>query len=139
MSYLVDAKVLSESTYKKPDKRVLTWLEEHEAQLHVSVLTLGELQKGISLYPESRKRAALEKWFKEVLEVFSGRVLPVDQAVALAWGKYYAAQQQAGRKPPALDSLVAATAWVHGFTVVSRNTDDSPGVPVVNPWASATV
>jgi predicted nucleic acid-binding protein len=134
MSYLVDTNVLSESTRANPDPRVLAWLREHEHELFVSVITAGELQRGVALYPQSRKRQRLERWLEELLAAFEGRILPVDRKVAQEWGHYYAAQQQAGRKPPSLDSLVAATAKVYQLTVVSRNAADFPDVPVVNPW-----
>ena len=134
MSYLVDANVLSEGTQPSPEPRVLAWLETHEDELFLSAVTVGELQRGIALYPVSRKRAALERWLKELLESFEARILPVDRAVALEWGRYYAAQQQIGRRPPTLDSLVAATARVHALTVASRNAADFADLPSVNPW-----
>lgn len=134
MSFLVDANVLSEATRESPDAHVLAWLEDHETELLVSAITIGELQRGVSLYPRSRKRAALEKWLKEVIEAFQGRILPVDETVALAWGEYYAEQQQKGRKPPTLDSLLAATARAHSLAVATRNGEDFPDVAVANPW-----
>jgi predicted nucleic acid-binding protein len=135
MSYLVDANVLSEATRESPDAKVLAWIEANEADLFLSAITVGELQRGVALYAKSRKRAVLEKWLGELLGAFEGRILPVDQQVALAWGEYYAAQQLKGRKPPALNSMVAATARVHGLTVASRNLDDFPDTPAMNPWA----
>ncbi len=137
MSYLVDANVLSEGTRPRPEPRVLAWLETHEDELFLSAVTVGELQRGIALYPVSRKRTALERWLKELLESFEARILPVDRAVALEWGRYYAAQQQIGRTPPTLDSLVAATARVHALTVASRNAADFADLPTVNPWEEA--
>lgn len=134
MSFLVDANVLSEATKPHPDARVTAWLTEHDDELHVSVLTLGELRRGISLCPQSRKRAALDVWLRNLMLAFSDRILPVDQTVALAWGEYYAKLQHLGRKPPTIDSLLAATARVHNLTVASRNVDDFSSVPVVNPW-----
>ena len=88
----------------------------------------------MALYPQSRKRQSLEQWLEELLATFEGRILPVDRKIAQEWGHYYAAQQQAGRKPPSLDSFVAATAKVHQLTIVSRNEADFPDIPVVNPW-----
>lgn len=134
MNYLVDANVLSEATRPSPDARVMAWLDRHETALFLSTVTVGELQRGIALYPQSRKRTALTAWLKEVLNRFEGCILPVDSPVAVAWGNYYAAQQQKGHKPPSLDSLIAATALVHGLTVATRNADDFPDVPVTNPW-----
>ncbi len=134
MNYLTDANVLSEATRPSPDSKVLAWLERHEKELFLSAVTVGELQRGVALYPQSRKRAALAKWLGQVLETFVGRILPVDSQIAVAWGNYYAARQQKGHKPPALDSLVAATALVHDLTVATRNPDDFPDVPLTNPW-----
>lgn len=135
MNYLADANVLSEATRPAPEGRVLAWIERHEADLLLSAVTVGELRRGIALYPQSRKRAGLTKWLEEVLESFEGRILPVDRQVAVAWGNYHAAQQLKGRTLPALDSLVAATAQIHGLTVATRNVEDFPDVPVTNPWS----
>lgn len=134
MTCLADANVLSEATRPAPDARVLAWLERHEADLWLSAITVGELRRGVALYPHGRKRAALARWLAEVLEAFGDRIVPVDRAVAEAWGEHHAAQERQGRRLPVLDSLLAATARVHGFTVATRNTADFPGVPVVNPW-----
>ena len=134
MNYLVDANVLSEATRPSPDLKVLAWLERHGSELFLSAVTVGELQRGVALYPQSRKRAALAKWLGEVLKNFEGRILPVDSQIAIAWGNYYASQQLKGRKPPALDSLAAATALVHGLTVATRNSGDFPDVTLTNPW-----
>ena len=134
MSYLVDANVLSEATRDFPDAKVLAWIEANEADLFLSAVTVGELRRGVALYPKSRKRAILEKWLEELLAAFEERILPVDRQVALAWGEYYATQQLKGRKPPALDSIVAATARVHGLIVASRNMDDFPDTPAINLW-----
>jgi toxin FitB len=137
MSYLADTNVLSEPTRPNPDAGVLAWLREHEHELYISVITVGELQRGVALYPQSRKRKSLEQWLEDILAAFEGRILPVDKTIAREWGHYYAAQQRAGHKPPSLDSLVAATAKVHQLTIISRNGDDFPGLPVVNPWANS--
>lgn len=136
MSYLVDANVLSESTRLSPDTNVLAWLEKHQHELFISVITIGELERGIALYPHSRKRSQLERWMRELLLAFEDRILPVDLRTAQTWGHYYAKQQQNGRKPPSLDSLVAATAAVHNLTVVTRNMADFPSIKVFNPWES---
>jgi predicted nucleic acid-binding protein len=136
MSFLLDSNVLSEPTKPNPNERVLKWLQQHEEDSFLSVITVGELQRGVFLYPLSKKRTVLEKWLKELLESFENRIVPIDRSIAEAWGKYYAAQQSGGRKPPSLDSWVAATALVHQFTIVSRNVVDFPDVPVLNVWDS---
>jgi predicted nucleic acid-binding protein len=134
MSFLVDANVLSETTKPEPNASVLAWMEAHDGEVFVSALTLGEIQKGISLYPNSRKRRALEKWFGRLMEALARRILPCDTEASLEWGCHYAALQKKGQRPPLMDSLLAATAKVHGLTVVTRNVKDMPGVECVNPW-----
>lgn len=138
MSYLVDTNVLSEATRPTPDPSVLGWLQQNEHELFISVITAGELQRGVDLYPLSRKRKSLEEWLENLLAAFEGRILPISETVAREWGHYYSAQQKSGRKPPSLDSLVAATAKVHQLTIVSRNAEDFPDLRVVNPWSKQT-
>jgi predicted nucleic acid-binding protein len=135
MSYLVDANVLCEATRRQPDVKVLAWLERHDAELHVSTLTLAEIVKGIHLLAQGKKRGQLEAWFEELVASFAGRVLPVDEAVARTWGAFYAKQQRQGRLLSSFDSLLAATALVHGLTLATRNTADFPAdLSMVNPW-----
>jgi toxin FitB len=134
VSYLVDANVLSESTRLTSNPNVFVWIQEHENDLFISVITVGELERGVALYPQSRKRGSLERWLRELLLTFEGKILPIDLKVAQRWGQYYAEQERRGQKPPSLDSLIAATASVYGLTVVTRNTTDFPGVSVFNPW-----
>jgi predicted nucleic acid-binding protein len=134
MSYLVDANVLSEATRRQPDANVLAWLERHDAELHVSTLTLAEIVKGIHLLAQGKKRRDLEAWFEELVASFAGRVLPVDESVARAWGAFYAKHQRQGRLL-SFDSLLAATALAHGLTLATRNAVDFPAdVSVINPW-----
>ena len=135
MSYLVDANVLSEATRRQPDANVLAWLERHDAELHVSTLTLAEIVKGIHLLAQGKKRRDLEAWFEELVASFAGRVLPVDESVARAWGAFYAKHQRQGRLLSSFDSLLAATALAHGLTLATRNAVDFPAdVSVINPW-----
>jgi len=135
MSYLVDANVLCEATRPKPDSNVVEWLEQHDSELYVSVITLGEIDKGIQLLPKSRKRSSLQKWFRELQSGFSGRTIPVDNDVMNAWAKMYATSQKAGLLLPSFDSLLAATALHHQFVIATRNSPDfPPTVKLVNPW-----
>lgn len=103
---------------------------------HVSTLTFGELEKGIAKLATTRRRAALEKWFGALRERFQGRVLAVDDVVALEWGRISARVEREGRPVPVVDALIAATAIVHGLAVVTRNTSDiaRTGAPIVDPW-----
>ena len=136
--YLLDTNVLSEPTRLAPEPRVLRWLNSiHPRALYVSVLALGEIQKGLSLETGRRKRAIHEKWLGDILaNTEDGHVLPVDTAVARKWGEMTAAAQLQGRTLAIVDALLAATALVHELTVVTRNARDfdGTGVRVLNPW-----
>jgi hypothetical protein len=136
LSYLVDTNVLSELRRRDPDANVVRWLEGRPATtLHLSVLTLGELRKGIEALPGGARKRRLLDWLEvELAGFFAGRVLPVDARIADRWGHLLA---QAGRPVPAIDSLLAATALTYGLTWVTRNLRDfqCPGLAVVDPWA----
>ena len=135
MSYLVDANVLCEATRPQAAPSVLAWLAEHDAELLVSVITLGEILKGILLLPSGTKRRRLEAWVGELESSFEGRVLPVDRAVMGEWAELYAQHQRAGRLLSSFDRLLAATARIHGLTIATRNRSDFPAdQSLVNPW-----
>lgn len=138
MAYLLDTCVLSELAKPRPDAGVLTWLEEEdEAQLFVSVLTLGELEKGIARLPASARRTRIERWVRrDLVARFEGRLLDVDRAVAERWGAISGASEARGTPLPVIDALIAASALAHGLEVVTRNTTDLErcGARCVNPW-----
>ena len=135
MSYLIDTNVLSELRRKKPNPGVVAWLEERPATtLYVSVLTLGEIRKGIEALGKSQRKLKLLDWLEtELVAFFAGRILPIDEEVADRWGRLLAS---AGRPLPAIDSLLAATALTHGLALVTRNADDfpHPDLEIINPW-----
>jgi predicted nucleic acid-binding protein len=137
VSYLLDTNVVSESRRKTPDANVVRWLSERPAAtLYLSVLTLGELRKGIASLADDHRRGLLQDWLEvELPAFFIGRILPVDAAVADTWGRVLA---RAGRPLPSIDSLIGATAARHGMSVVTRNAKDYAGlgVTVINPWNS---
>ena len=139
MSYLVDTNVLSELRRKHPDPHVVAWFSERAAQsLFLSVLTLGEIRKGVerldtAIADEARKQS-LSDWLEQDLPTFFlGRLLSVDADIADRWGQL---QAKAGRPLPAIDSLLAATALHHNLTLVTRNVKDfaDMGVDLINPW-----
>lgn len=135
MSYLLDTNVLSELRRKMPDAKVVDWFSKRpSASLYLSVLTLGEIRKGIEACGDAAKRQTLLDWLETDLPLFfAGRILPIDAAVAERWGRLTAA---AGRPLPAIDSLIAATAIEHDLTLVTRNVKDFDGLSVelFNPW-----
>lgn len=136
MSYLVDTNVLSELQRKVPNPGVLQWFSDRPAStLYLSVLTLGEIRKGIeALSMEGGRRQVLIDWLETDLTVFfTGRILAVDGAVADRWGRLVAG---AGRPLPAIDSLLAATALEHDLVLVTRNIKDFENLDVslINPW-----
>ncbi len=137
MSYLIDTNVLSELRRRQPDAQVVRWMAERPATtLYLSVLTLGELRKGVEgLMEEARKRRLLDWLEVELPAYFAGRIVSVDAAVADRWGRLLS---QARRPLPAIDSLLAATALAHGLTLVTRNLKDFqyPDLQVLDPWVA---
>lgn len=135
MSYLIDTNVLSELRRPKPAASVTRWFSERPAaSLYLSVLTLGEIRKGVEQVQDQTRRQRLLDWLElELPTWFSGRILPIDTAVADRWG-----QLQGGslRPLPAIDSLLAATAICHDLVLVTRNEKDFAGLPLrlFNPW-----
>ena len=134
MKYLVDANVLSEPTKPTPAPRALAWLRAHERDIAVDPVILGELRCGILILPKGRKRTALERWFDEGV----GRLhcLPWDAATGLKWAELLARLRTTGKAVPIKDSLIAATAAVHGLAVATRNRVDfvNAGVRTVDPF-----
>ena len=134
MKYLVDANVLSEPTKPSPDPCVVAWLRANERDIAVDPVILGELRFGILILPKGRKRTALERWF----DAGAGRLhcLPWDAETGLKWAELLARLRSTGRAMPIKDSLIAATAAVHGLTVVTRNRTDflKAGVRIFDPF-----
>ena len=135
MTYLVDANVLSEATRPAPHGKVLAWLRQHEGELAVDPIILGEIRFGIHLLPAGARRRRLERWFNDGVARLV--CLPWEAVTGLRWAKLLADLRASGRSLPIKDSLIAATALVHGLTVVTRNTSDFKvsGVRVLDPFA----
>ncbi len=133
MKYLVDANVLSEVTRRRPDERVVDWLERHRAELAIDPVILGELRYGILLLPKGRKRQRLEEWF----DAGVGRLhcLSWEPETGLRWARLLADLRRQERSMPVKDSLIAATALTHGLSVATRNRRGFAiaGVEVVDP------
>jgi hypothetical protein len=133
VTYLVDANVLSEATKPQPLAKVIDWLRIHEREIVVDPIVLGEIRFGIHLVSAGARRR-LERWFAEGVEKI--HCLPWQAATGLRWAKLLAELRAAGQSMPIKDSLIAATALVHGLTVVTRNTRDfaKAGVKIVDPF-----
>ncbi len=136
--YLLDTNCISELVRIKPEPRVVSWMQAtEETLLYVSVLTLGEIRKGLAGLPQGKRRTHLETWLEiELGARFAGRILPIDVSVADRWGLLAASAKREGRTLSAIDGLLAATALHHNLTVVSRNVSDfaDTRVQVLNPW-----
>jgi toxin FitB len=136
LKYLVDANVLSEPTKPTPATRVVNWLRIHEREIAVDPVILGELRFGILILPKGKKRADLEGWF----DAGAGRLqcLSWDLETALIWAELLARLRKAGKTMPIKDSLIAASAIVHGLVVATRNRMDflKAGVRVVDPFTA---
>lgn len=135
MTYLLDTNVLCETTAKRPDPSVVAWGEAHADDCCLSCVTLGEIWKGIHLLPEGKRKQAVSAWVSGIENDFSDRVLTLDGRILKEWGRLYAKHEAKGFNMGILDSLLAATALVHGLTVATRNTADfPPEVLTINPW-----
>jgi predicted nucleic acid-binding protein len=133
--FLVDANVLSEATKPEPDSGVLEWLTRHEREIAVDPVILGEIRFGIFLLPDGKRRERLERWFQDGVERI--HCLTWDATTGLRWARLLAELRTDGRSMPVKDSLIAATALVHGLVVVTRNRRDfeKAGVEIVDPFA----
>ncbi len=138
MKYLLDTCLISELVKKKPNAAVVSWLDKQDEQsLFLSVLTFGELQKGISKLPDGERKDQLQAWAKhDLVERFTGRMIDINRETALVWGKLQGESEQQGERLPVMDSLIAATATAHGLIVVTHNLKDMERcrARVCNPW-----
>jgi predicted nucleic acid-binding protein len=138
MSYLLDTNAISEWVKPQPDPGIIRWFDEvDEDRTYLSVITLGELRKGIERLARGRRRDRLEQWLtSELPDRFGERMLPFDVAVADEWGRVLAHAEQAGTAVGGIDALIAATGRVHGLQVVTRNVARFRylGVAAISPW-----
>ena len=141
MNYLIDTCVISELVKTKPDLRVAQWIRsQDEESLFLSVITIGEIQKGISKLPDGRKKKQqLQNWLNnELQERFKDRILEITIEIARVWGQVLGACEKKGVTLPAIDSLIASQGIFHKMTIVTRNVSDMKpsGVQLFNPWAT---
>ncbi len=138
MNYLLDTCLISELAKPKPDEKVVDWvLSENESSFYISVLTFGELHKGVEKLPESKKKEELRIWIEDELKNrFQNRIISIDIRVSILWGKIQCFAEKKGKPMPAIDALIAATGIAYDLTVVTRNATDmeSSGVKLLNPW-----
>lgn len=138
MNYLLDTCVISELIKPRPSQKVVTWIDSiEEEKLYISVITIGEFEKGISKLPTSSKKDRISDWLNEDLLIrFKGRILDLDVNTLIKWGQIVANLENQGRKIPAIDSLIAATVLHHDLCLVTRNTQDfqNCGIKILNPW-----
>jgi predicted nucleic acid-binding protein len=136
--FLLDTNCVSELVHRQPDPNVLDWMQAaDESLLFLSVLTLGEIRKGVAGVPQRKRRAQLETWLELDLQArFAGRILLIDAPIADRWGLLAAEAKRKGRALSAIDGLLAATALHHNLTIVSRNISDFivTQATILNPW-----
>ncbi len=134
--YLLDTNIPSEFSKPTPNVQVTAWVAGQE-NLHLSVISIGELRKGFSLLPPSKRRTDLEQWFdRYLMPLVATRILPVTESIASRWGMLSATRQLKGTPLSVTDGLIAATALEHGLTLVTRNVRDFAdlGLTIINPW-----
>ena len=138
MKYLVDTCVISELATKKPNPKVVEFIDLLDPDdVFLSVITIGEIVKGIEKLSRSKRKQKLNDWLKEdLLARFDGKIIPLDIDVLIEWGSLSARVESKGRPMPAIDSLIAATVLTHKITLVTRNVEDfaSAGIEIANPW-----
>ena len=136
--YLIDTNCLSELTRLRPDANVIEWFSSNdETRMYLSVISLGELVKGIDRLPDSAKKDKLNSWIQHNLKSrFRSRIIPISESIAIKWGSIQATMELRGTPIPAIDALIVATSLVNNLTLVTRNTKDfeNIGIPLINPW-----
>lgn len=133
---LLDTNVLSEMHHPKGSPRVAELVVQHQADLHLSVIALGEMLYGIRIMKPGRRKSVLEVYYADLMREFGDRILPVLASIAECWAELRAIYRDQGRVLPLADGLIAATALVHDLTLWTRNTRDfdGAGVRLFNPW-----
>jgi predicted nucleic acid-binding protein len=138
MNYILDTNVVSELVAPQPDPNVVLWVEDvPPEQVFLSVITIGDLVKGIEKLPDSQRRENLGGWlYSDLLVRFQDHLLPLDVPIMINWGHLVARMEASGNPMPAIDSFLAATALERGFTLVTRNVADfeGAGINLLNPW-----
>jgi predicted nucleic acid-binding protein len=137
MRYLLDTCLVSELIRKDPNIGVVNWIKaKEETSLYLSVLTFGEIRKGISKLKDSRKRKELGIWFEELESRFKDRIIPIDIEISIKWGEIQANLESSGKSMPTIDALIACTALTKKLIIVTRNGKDMrrSHAEILDPW-----
>jgi toxin FitB len=139
MTYFLDTCLISELVAKQPNSKVVDWLDAQAPEtLYISVITIGEIAKGISKLATSQRKDALVTWLNQTLLArFSNRILGIEATTMLLWGELVGQLERQGRSLPVIDSLIAAIALQHSLSLVTCNEGDfaGTGLTIVNPWS----
>ena len=138
MNYILDTCVISELIKPEPQPSVCTWIENQDNNaMFLSVITLGEIQKGVSRLDDGAKKTQLQSWLDKDLALrFENRILDINEPMMKLWGNILAMSEKTGHKLPVIDTMIASTAIFHHMAVVTRNIKDMAmdGLTVINPW-----
>ncbi len=137
MKYLLDTCFISELIKKNPNKGVTSWLlDKEEDLLFISVITFGEIKKGISKLPNSKKKDELARWFLQLQKRFEDRIITIDSEISLKWGVIQGELEQSGKPIPSIDALIAATGLVYNLIIITHNGKDikRSKVEIEDPW-----
>ncbi|MDY6987087.1 MAG: type II toxin-antitoxin system VapC family toxin [Thermodesulfobacteriota bacterium] len=137
MKYLLDTSVISEFVKPVPHEKVIAWIKDISSEmLYLSVITVGEIRKGITRLPDSKKKQKLVLWLNTILEEYKERIIPIDLMVADTWGIMQGNAEKSGLPISSIDGLIAATTYTYNLTLITRNEDDftSSKIPTINPW-----
>jgi tRNA(fMet)-specific endonuclease VapC len=138
MNYLLDTNVISELISKRSNKKVVEWLDRLDSNtIYLSVITIGEIRKGIEKLPPSKRKERIKEWLEgDLLLRFQGRILEITTEVMLIWGELTGRLEKEGRPITAIDSLIAAIALQGNYRLVTRNEHNFQytGVTIINPW-----
>jgi toxin FitB len=142
MKYLLDTNIISELISKQPNQDVIDWVDQLDpTSVYISVITIGEIRKGIEKLPVSKRREHVTAWLENDLLIrFQGKIADVTTEVMLTWGALIGRLENEGKPMPAIDSLLAAIALHGNYVLVTRNDEDfkNAGITVVNPWKMPT-
>ncbi|WP_395945247.1 type II toxin-antitoxin system VapC family toxin [Brevundimonas sp.] len=136
--FLLDTNAISEPKRARPDPGLIRWLADQLlSDLHLSVITVGELRRGIVRLEPGRRRDDLDFWLSDLILRYDQRILPVDLDVTERWASMAESHRAAGRTSEMTDELIAATAHVHGLTIITRNTRhfEHSGCRLLSPWS----